>query len=125
MADYMESANGAVWYFGSKIENLPANINFDGSIVIAPSSSYAIEWAKSNGLSFVESANITCTSISANKISYEALGNEYALPLNYVKSLWDTSFVNTKKSGETVSALLDLNNDNTVNAKDFAILNKQ
>ena len=123
--DYMESANGAVWYFGSKIKNLPANINFDGSIVIAPASSYAIEWAKSNGLSFVESANITCTSISANKISYEALGNEYTLPLNYVKSLWDTSFVNTKKSDETVSALLDLNNDNTVNAKDFAILNRQ
>lgn len=123
--DYMESANGAVWYFGSKIKNLPANINFDGSIVIAPASSYAIEWARSNGLSFVESANITCTSISANKISYEALGNEYTLPLNYVKSLWDTSFVNTKKSGETVSALLDLNNDNTVNAKDFAILNRQ
>lgn len=123
--DYIESANGAVWYFGSKIKNLPENINFDGSIVIAPASSYAIEWAKSNGLSFVESANITCTSISTNKISYEALGNEYTLPLNYVKSLWDTSFVNTKKSGETVSALLDFNNDNTVNAKDFAILNKQ
>lgn len=47
------------------------------------------------------------------------------LPLNYVKSFWDTSFVNTKKSGETVSALLDFNNDNTVNAKDFAILNRQ
>lgn len=123
--DYMESANGAVWYFGSKIKNFHANINFDGSIVIAPASSYAIKWAKSNGLSFVESANITCKSISANKISYEALGNEYTLPLNYVKSLWDTSFVNTKKSDETVSALLDFNNDNTVNAKDFAILNRQ
>lgn len=95
--DYMESANGAVWYFGSKIKNLPDNVDFDGSIVIAPASSYAIKWAKSNGLRFVESANITCTSISANKISYEALGNEYTLPLNYVKSLWDTSFVNTKE----------------------------
>ncbi|MFR1992571.1 MAG: dockerin type I domain-containing protein [Eubacterium sp.] len=30
-----------------------------------------------------------------------------------------------KKSDETVSALLDFNNDNTVNAKDFAILNRQ
>ena len=114
----MESANGAVWYFGSKIKNLAENINFDGSIVIAPASSYAIEWAKSNGLSFVESANITHINFP-NKISYEALGNEYTLTAKFVESLWDTSFVNTKKSCETVSHF-DFNNDNTVNAKDFA-----
>ena len=122
--DYMEDIDDAVLYFGSKAENLP---EFDGDnvTVIAPDSSYAIRWAKSNGLSFAESSNISCDTISANEIGYKAFGKEYDLPRDFVKSLWDTSFVNTKKSDEIVSAFLDVNNDNTVNAKDFAVLNKQ
>ncbi len=123
--DYMENIDGSVWYFGSKAENLPDYADFDGFTVIAPNSSYAVKWAKANGLSFVESSNILCSSITSNEICYNAFGKEYTLPLNFVKSLWDTNFINTKKSDETVSAFLDINNDNTVNAKDFAILNKQ
>jgi hypothetical protein len=33
--------------------------------------------------------------------------------------------INKNKKESTISALLDLNNDNILNAKDFAIINKK
>ena len=122
--DYIENISGSVWYFGSKAESLPKSDT--GKItVIAPSSSPAIKWAKENDISFVESSAISCASISSSEIGYEASENKYTMPVSFVKSLWDISIVNSSDGDETVCALLDFNNDGTVNAKDFAILNKQ
>ena len=76
-------------------------------------------------MNYVESSALSCVSISSKEIGYEALGDSYTLPSNFVKSLWDVSLVNSSKSDETVSALLGFNNDDTVNGKDYAIINKQ
>lgn len=123
--DYIDNVDGCVLYLGSKAAKLPDNPDCKKITVIAPNSSYALNWAKKNGLNYVESSALSCVSISSKEIGYEALGDSYTLPSNFVKSLWDVSLVNTSKSDETVSALLDFNNDDTVNAKDYAIINKQ
>lgn len=73
---------------------------------------------------FIETGQISFNKISGDTIYYSTHDKELTLNLCFVKSLWDLEEINKNKKESTISALLDLNNDNILNAKDFAIINK-
>lgn len=73
---------------------------------------------------FIETGQISFNKISGDTVYYSTHDKELTLNLCFVKSLWDLEEINKNKKESTISALLDLNNDNILNAKDFAIINK-
>ena len=109
----IENINSSVWYLNCA-QSLPGK-SLDIT-VIAPDSSVAIKWAKANDVDFVLSSRLDLTAVSSSELIYEAGGKEYKLPTKYVKSLWNTKLIN--------SALLDFNNDSTINVKDYVLINK-
>lgn len=118
----IENINSSVWYFNSCVENLP-NKSLDITVV-APDSSVAIKWAKANDVDFVLSSQLNLTAVSSSELIYEVGGKEYKLPTKYVKSLWNTKLINSQSGENTVAALLDFNNDSTINVKDYVLINK-
>ncbi len=119
----IENINSSVWYFSSCVKALPCD-GIGNATVIAPDNSFALDWAKNNGVSFAETSKLEISTMSSNKIGYEANGKEYELPLNCVVALWDVSQVNLTKSESTVSALLDFNDDGVLSVKDYVYLNR-
>ena len=87
--------------------------------------SYAANWAEKMNVDFIETGQISFNKISGDTVYYSTHDKELTLNLCFVKSLWDLEEINKNKKESTISALLDLNNDNILNAKDFAIINKK
>ena len=117
----IENINSSVWYLNCA-QSLPGK-SLDIT-VIAPDSSVAIKWAKANDVDFVLSSRLDLTAVSSSELMYEAGGKEYKLPTKYVKSLWNTKLINSQSGENTVAALLDFNNDSTINVKDYVLINK-
>ncbi len=118
----IENINSSVWYLNSCAQSLPSK-SLDIT-VIAPDNSYAAKWAKANDVDFVKSSEFNLTAISSSELTYEAGGKEYKLPAKYVKSLWNAKLTNSKRSDNTLAALLDFNNDSIINVKDYVLINK-
>ncbi len=123
--DYINNNTGGVWYFGSDLNNLPSSYENKNITFAAPNLSYAANWAEKMNVDFIETGQISFNKISGDTIYYSTHDKELTLNLCFVKSLWDLEEINKNKKESTISALLDLNNDNILNAKDFAIINKK
>ena len=123
--DYINNNTGGVWYFGSDLNNLPNSYENKNITFAAPNLSYAANWAEKMNVDFIETGQISFNKISDDTVYYSTHDKELTLNLCFVKSLWDLEEINKNKKESTVCALLDLNNDNILNAKDFAIINKK
>lgn len=123
--DYINNNTGGVWYFGSDLNNLPSSYENKNITFAAPNLSYAANWAEKMNVDFIETGQISFNKISNDTVYYSTHDKELTLNLCFVKSLWDLEEINKNKKESTISALLDLNNDNILNAKDFAIINKK
>lgn len=123
--DYINNNTGGVWYFGSDLNNLPSSYENKNITFAAPNLSYAANWAEKMNVDFIETGQISFNKISGDTVYYSTHDKELTLNLCFVKSLWDLEEINKNKKESTISALLDLNNDNILNAKDFAIINKK
>lgn len=123
--DYINNNTGGVWYFGSDLNNLPSSYENKNITFAAPNLSYAANWAEKMNVDFIETGQISFNKISDDTVYYSTHDKELTLNLCFVKSLWDLEEINKNKKESTISALLDLNNDNILNAKDFAIINKK
>lgn len=121
---YAENIKNSIWLFGSSLSVLPNGDDFDDAVVVAPKSSKANELAKSDDINFISSEDINVASVSADYVCYNAGAVSFKLPLKYVKPLWNTNLINSYTEDDTIGALVDFNNDNIINAKDFAMLNK-
>lgn len=107
------------------MNNLPSSYENKNITFAAPNLSYAANWAKKMNVDFIETGQISFNKISGETVYYSTHDKELTLNLCFVKSLWDLEEINKNKKESTISALLDLNNDNILNAKDFAIINKK
>lgn len=123
--DYINNNTGGVWYFGSDLNNLPSSYENKNITFAAPNLSYAANWAEKMNVDFIETGQISFNKISDDTVYYSTHDKELTLNMCFVKSLWDLEEINKNKKESTISALLDLNNDNILNAKDFAIINKK
>lgn len=75
-----------------------------------------------------ESHKYTVTSINNDKVTYvcDDCGEEISLTKSELTVMWDIDYVNKPPQTADIddSAYLDLNNDNVINAKDYAVLIK-
>ena len=75
-----------------------------------------------------ESHKYTVASINDNDVTYicDDCGDTVNVPKSEIVVMWNIAYVNKPPQPTDVddSSYLDLNNDNVINAKDFAILNK-
>lgn len=75
-----------------------------------------------------ESHKYTVASINDNDVTYicDDCGDTVSIPKSEMTVMWNIAYVNKPPQPTDVddSSYLDLNNDNIINAKDYAILNK-
>lgn len=75
-----------------------------------------------------ESHKYTVSSINENDVTYicDDCGETVNIPKSEIIIMWNIEYVNKPPQPTDIdnSSYLDLNNDNIINAKDFAILNK-
>ena len=94
-------------------------------IIIAPTNSYAEQWANENGYTFIDTNDVKFTGInSANELVYTSDFTETCIPLSWVADSWDESTINKSRYDAPLLMIFDFNNDNVINAKDYAQLIK-
>ncbi|MDD6728777.1 MAG: S8 family serine peptidase [Eubacteriales bacterium] len=76
----------------------------------------------SSSYNFVSCLDVTAGE-DADGYSYSCGGNIIKLPADFVKESWSADCINKNREDNLYQFVLDLNNDNCVNAKDFAVLN--
>lgn len=83
-------------------------------------------YGKENDIPVIISFNYKLTSIKNGKVTYKDADsdNTAAYKADNLRRMWDIDYVNKGTDCEELAFLFELNDDNIINAKDFAILNK-
>ncbi len=113
-------------YLSDSSTQLPATSGNYTYNIIAPSGSYAEQWAKDNGHTFLPSESCYYSGVEDENFVYtcENNGETATLPVDIVGSMWNDVIINKQTDYDTYTFLLDFTNDKCINAKDFAVLNK-
>lgn len=84
------------------------------------------KYGKENDIPVIISFNYKLTSIKNGKVTYKDADsdNTAAYKADNLRRMWDINYVNNGTDCEELAFLFELNDDNIINAKDFAILNK-
>lgn len=94
--------------------------------IIAPTNSYAAQWAIENGYTFTDSLSYKCVDYTDGMLTFQSdlSDNDLVIPTEVIKTMWNSDCINKVPEDYDTSHLFDVNNDGISNAKDFAILNK-
>lgn len=94
--------------------------------IIAPVGSYAQQYAEIKqeyGFKFVSINDCIYTGIDEqNNFVYSIPGDEMRIPYEYVLPCWHGDSINEERNMNVYEFLLDLTNDNVINAKDYSVL---
>lgn len=126
----LENGNNLPWSEGMMLY-LSENFNYSKNIsqavkmnytVIAPTISYAEQWANENGHTFIPSEELSFESIDGKNFVYSTPdGKTCSMPIDIVEQMWyDYLPINKKPDFMTHGYLIDVVNDNFINGKDFA-----
>ena len=121
------SNDGCTFFFSSKLTEFSVHKDARYNI-IAESGSVAEKWASTTDYSyqimsnFIPSESISCNGFDDNDFIYTSTnGDEIKFPIWLVESMWyDCLPINEKPDFMTHGYLIDVINDDFINAKDFA-----
>lgn len=110
-------------YLSNKCTKLPATeYNYN---IIAPTDSYAEQWAKENGHNFADINDVVFEGLdNGGNLIYSNAYSTTEIPFDYVENAWNTDTINKSRYDAPLLMIFDFNNDKIINAKDFAELVK-
>ncbi|MGN1420358.1 MAG: S8 family serine peptidase [Eubacterium sp.] len=124
----LPDSNNVKIYLGSSIFQIQTGYSRDENYnckFIAPSGSFAEQWANDNGYTFIDTNDVNFTGLnSANELVYTSDFTETCIPLSWVADSWDESTINKSRYDASLMMIFDFNNDKVINAKDYAQLIK-
>lgn len=90
--------------------------------IVAPSSSYAQDWANKYGHTFIPSEDLSFNGFDENSFIYSTSdGKQCSIPIDIVEQMWyDNLPINESSDFMTHGYIFDVVNDDFINAKDFA-----
>lgn len=102
------------------------NIYNNAPTIIAPSGSYAQLYANERqeyGFKFVSINDCIYTGVDKDdNFVYSIPDDEMRIPYDYILPCWHGDLINEERSVNIYEFLLDLTNDNVINAKDYSVL---
>ncbi|MGN0536190.1 MAG: S8 family serine peptidase [Eubacterium sp.] len=122
----LSQESSTVFYLSDKTEYLHILRKNPNITIVAPSNSYAYNWANNNSCTFIPSEKCIFDSFDNGSCLYNCTENnqKISLPIDIVSDMWETDFINKSTKDETYAFLIDFNNDGYINAKDYAVINK-
>ena len=106
------------------LSNLLTNAYFANGnyTVVAPSKSYAQDWANKYGHTFIPSEDLSFNGFDENSFIYSTSdGKQCSIPIDIVEQMWyDYLPINENPDYMTHGYIFDVVNDDFINAKDFA-----
>lgn len=109
-----------IGYDGGKVEKFPTIISPKGSAAqkfaeLQNSNGYPFKYKDSdNVVNFIENDMFVCCNEQGERI--------FRVPARWIADLWNTDDINNTRQQSTYMFSLDVNNDNYINAKDYAQL---
>ncbi|MDE5984852.1 MAG: S8 family serine peptidase [Eubacterium sp.] len=105
-----------------------SNIYNNAPTIIAPDGSYAQLYAKEKkdyGFKFVSINDCIYTGVDEqDNFVYSIPDDEMRIPYDYILPCWNEDAINKDRNMNVYEFLLDLTNDNVINAKDYSVLLK-
>ncbi len=107
--------------------NITVTNSGKGAVIVAPDGSYAQRYGSDEncGYTFVSTDDVRYSKLDErNYFTYVTQNSDFSVPYRFISSYWNNSVINKNRSEIFHGFLIDFANDNVLNAKDYAILQK-